>query len=150
MDARSGAYQMVDGEEVLTLVGVARLLPTLLASDSRSPGPDASRGGSPKLTAVLPSLMAATHGRCRDGPGRASQFERLSLSSLIKRALRREGIEGATLRDLLKSTGGELNPPWAEWFMGWPIGATALPPSATAKCHFKPPSPGISSGDHET
>lgn len=29
--------------------------------------------------------------------------------------------------------GGPLNPAWVEWLMGWPIGWTASPPSATAR-----------------
>lgn len=29
--------------------------------------------------------------------------------------------------------GGLVNPPWAEWFMGWPEGWTELKPSGTAK-----------------
>jgi hypothetical protein len=34
--------------------------------------------------------------------------------------------------------GGSLNPPWVEWLMGWPIGWTALEPSATGKSHSAP------------
>lgn len=29
---------------------------------------------------------------------------------------------------------GQLNPPWVEWLMGWPIGWTELKPLATGKC----------------
>jgi hypothetical protein len=35
-------------------------------------------------------------------------------------------------------TGGKLNPQFSEWLMGWPIGWTALKPSATAKSRNKP------------
>ena len=31
---------------------------------------------------------------------------------------------------------GQLNPPWVEWLMGWPIGWTDLKPLETDKCHF--------------
>ena len=31
---------------------------------------------------------------------------------------------------------GQLNPPWVEWLMGWPIGWTDLNPLETDKCHF--------------
>jgi hypothetical protein len=34
---------------------------------------------------------------------------------------------------LSTSVGGQLNPEWVEWLMGWPIGHTALEPLATAK-----------------
>lgn len=125
-DAQERAYQMVDGREVLSLVGVVRLLPTLLASDNRSPGPNATRQGGPKLTAILPTLLGSDWRQgstaMKDSPGRP-------------------------LRDRLKSTGGQLNPRWTEWFMGWPIGATRLQRSATAKCPFKPRSPGACSAD---
>jgi DNA (cytosine-5)-methyltransferase 1 len=31
---------------------------------------------------------------------------------------------------------GQLNPPWVEWLMGWPIGWTDLKPLETDKSHF--------------
>ena len=34
---------------------------------------------------------------------------------------------------LPNAVGGQLNPPWVEWLMGWPIGWTALEPLETAK-----------------
>ena len=41
-------------------------------------------------------------------------------------------------------TGGQLNPDWTEWLMGFPIGHTALKPSATPKSRCKPRSRGNS------
>jgi len=32
--------------------------------------------------------------------------------------------------------GGQLNPTWVEWLMGWPLGWTDLRPLATDKSHF--------------
>jgi hypothetical protein len=40
---------------------------------------------------------------------------------------------------VMATDGGQLNPMWVEWLMGWPIGATELKRSATGKCHSKPP-----------
>lgn len=34
---------------------------------------------------------------------------------------------------VMASDGGQLNPEWVEWLMGWPIGHTALKPLETAK-----------------
>lgn len=36
---------------------------------------------------------------------------------------------------VMASDGGQLNPEWVEWLMGWPIGHTALEPLETAKYH---------------
>lgn len=36
---------------------------------------------------------------------------------------------------VMASDGGQLNPEWVEWLMGWPIGWTELKPLATAKFH---------------
>jgi hypothetical protein len=34
---------------------------------------------------------------------------------------------------VMASDGGQLNPEWVEWLMGWPIGLTALKPLETDK-----------------
>jgi hypothetical protein len=41
-------------------------------------------------------------------------------------------------------SGGQLNPPWVEWLMGWPIGWTDLKPLETDKSQRWPHSHGIS------
>ncbi|WP_242482361.1 hypothetical protein [Thiocystis violacea] len=121
MDGRSGSYQQSQGELFLSLVGVVRLLPTLTASD---------------------------YGSCQGGSaGRAGQRNRPSLATLIKRNALTLANSADPLRDQLRSTGGALNPEWTEWFMGWPIGATALPPSAMARSPSRPPSLGTYSED---
>lgn len=43
--------------------------------------------------------------------------------------------------------GGQLNPTWCEWFMGFPIGHTALPDSETRKFPFARRSRGRCSAD---
>lgn len=35
---------------------------------------------------------------------------------------------------VMASDGGQLNPQWVEWLMGWPIGHTGLEPLETGKC----------------
>ena len=35
-------------------------------------------------------------------------------------------------------SGGQLNPTWVEWLMGWPLGWTDLEHSATDRCHSAP------------
>jgi DNA (cytosine-5)-methyltransferase 1 len=39
-------------------------------------------------------------------------------------------------------TSGQLNPPWVEWLMGWPIGWTDLKPLEMDKSHFVQQQPG--------
>ena len=36
---------------------------------------------------------------------------------------------------VMASDGGQLNPEWVEWLMGWPIGWTGLEPLAMDKYH---------------
>ena len=43
---------------------------------------------------------------------------------------------------VMASDGGQLNPDWTEWLMGFPIGHTALKPSATPKSRSRPRSRG--------
>jgi hypothetical protein len=38
--------------------------------------------------------------------------------------------------------GGQLNPAWAEWLMGWPVQWTELKPLETDKCRFVRQQPG--------
>jgi len=45
-------------------------------------------------------------------------------------------------RNLNDQIGGQLNPTWVEWLMGWPLGWTDLKPLATDKCHSVPQQPG--------
>ena len=38
-------------------------------------------------------------------------------------------------RNLNDQIGGQLNPTWVEWLMGWPLGWTGCEPLETGKCH---------------
>lgn len=58
--------------------------------------------------------------------------------------IKHDNIPGALLRDG-EAPGGQLNPTWVEWLMGWPLGWTDLKPSATDRCRNAPPPPGASS-----
>ena len=46
---------------------------------------------------------------------------------------------GGTLPDQVRCDGGQLNPNWVEWLMGWPVGWTDLKPLETDKFHSAPP-----------
>ena len=43
--------------------------------------------------------------------------------------------EGHGMSNLNDSVGGQLNPVWVEWLMGWPQGWSGLEPLETAKFH---------------
>ena len=43
---------------------------------------------------------------------------------------------------VMATDGGQLNPTWVEWLMGWPLGWTDLKPLATVKCRNAPPQHG--------
>ena len=53
-------------------------------------------------------------------------------STLPPSQISRDNIPGALIRDG-QPPGGQLNPPWVEWLMGWPIGWTDLKPLETDK-----------------
>jgi hypothetical protein len=50
----------------------------------------------------------------------------------------------AKTRNLNDQLGGQLNPTWVEWLMGWPLGWTDLKPLATDKFQQWQHSHGIS------
>ena len=47
---------------------------------------------------------------------------------------KRDGMAGYLMRNGERS-GGQLNPDWVEWLMGWPIGWTALEPLTAIRPH---------------
>jgi hypothetical protein len=62
--------------------------------------------------------------------------------------LRQREKRSKPLRDTAKHiTGIRLSPAFCEWWMGWPIGASASRPLGIPGCHSRPPLPGASSED---
>jgi len=146
-DARSRAYQVVDGRRVPTLVGYARLWPTPTVSDV-SKGcnvPDGKRGAAlidairhsekwPTPTASMMTSGDLEQARFSGSDPRrpdyanANQVFPTPLASdatggySSKKPASRKGTAG------LKETipGGPLNPTWVEWLMAWPLGWSAL------------------------
>lgn len=50
------------------------------------------------------------------------------------KALETQGIiSSEERRQMTAGSGGQLNPTWVEWLMGWPLEWTALKPLATGK-----------------
>lgn len=98
-------------KERLTLSGAAKMWPTPQAHDSVKGNPSrVGRYGTKHGGRNLNDWVAkwpTPHANCHTGPGSSG----------------RDGGE-----NLQTAAGGALNPPWVEWLMGWPIGATDLKP----------------------
>ena len=58
-------------------------------------------------------------------------------STLPPSQVEHDNLPGYLLRDGEKS-GGQLNPTWVEWLMGWPLGWTDCAASAMGKSHIAP------------
>lgn len=69
---------------------------------------------------LIPTPRASDPKGCRDPKAAAGAFIRIGAGSL------QETIA-------VIHPGGRLNPPWVEWLMGWPLGATDLKPLETDK-----------------
>lgn len=114
-----GTYQYQPGSKKknYTLTGLAKfnLWPTPLASDARHGGPNArgTKGGF-HLSAMVTKVPTPT---VNDADN----------SSLPPSQQNRDNLPGYLLRSGEK-VGGQLNPNWVEWLMGWPIGWTDLKP----------------------
>ena len=82
---------------------------------------DGKKGTQTSLsTAVLTWPTPRTAGMC----GESGSWDLLNKNTTVKEAR----LMGA-------GNGGQLNPPWVEWLMGWPIGWTDLKPLAMGKSH---------------
>ena len=81
---------------------------------------------------------------CVEGGEQSARVEKTQTGGYILRKLNKTNMTyGAKLSDAVlfeekkknPETGGKLNPMWAEWLMGWPLGWSKLEPLATGKCH---------------
>jgi hypothetical protein len=88
-----------------------RMVPTPRARDHKGPGPSTRRQGGPDLPTVI--MWATPRASGGNGPdyGRAT----------------RPGTSSSP--DLPTQVGGQLNPTWVEWLMGFPPGWTDCGPS---------------------
>jgi len=90
--------------------------------------------GEPKLSAQVKLWPTPrTKGMC----GGSGSWEKLKQATSIEEA-----------RKMGAGHGGQLNPTWVEWLMGWPLGWTDLKPLAMDKCHNVLHSHGESLGGH--
>jgi DNA (cytosine-5)-methyltransferase 1 len=101
------------------------------------PTPNASRGGSwrsdgqismiAKNVETYEEYLMLTKGSCKS---KLNKYWPTPLSTEHKanRQTRENHQNGLTQAVLSTETGGQLNPTWVEWLMGWPLGWTDLKP----------------------
>jgi hypothetical protein len=97
-------------------------LPTPNSRDWKD-GETAGNRKSPGLGVVAHWPTPRTKGMC----GGTGSWDLLKKNTTIEEAR----LMGA-------GNGGQLNPPWVEWLMGWPTGWTDLKPLEMDKCHCAP------------
>lgn len=93
---------------------------------------------SERLTSERPTSEIGS-GSSQKTPGRRwpTPVASMSKGSSPAALIRRSGADRSNDRldhAVMALHGGHLNPEWAEWLMGWPIGWTDLRPLATDRC----------------
>jgi len=130
---RKGASQN-SGDGLATAL---RTLPTLLSTDGDHGGPNARDSkGRYSLSGAIPRLPTLLKSDASRGPTKAERPD--SGGPNLHTALRRlstQSLPQEILQDVV--AGFRLTPEFAEWWMGWPIGWTALKPVETDKSHCK-------------
>jgi hypothetical protein len=102
-DAKNGEYYS-SGRVKLT--GFVRMLPTPVAGDCNGPSGYYGTGG-PKLLTIARQLPTPTARDWKSTSPARSKGNSRPLSEVAH-----------------EPGGGQLNPPWVEWLMGWPIDGT--------------------------
>ena len=129
-------------------LGLAVKFPSPLASDYKRRGPKSSQQGLPEFVRMFPTPTASCGGK---EINRATGKKLITMVSQFPTP-RTKGMCGGTgsfqkMKDLetkgiitpderkqmTAGSGGQLNPTWVEWLMGWPLEWTALKPLATDK-----------------
>ena len=119
-----------------------------------------NESSSPHIT-EFPTPAATSYGSSgNEGGGNTLSAHRPSLETMARKnkwptpTVRQGGYIGGRIRDgkisrdtldvavqhtdNKEKTGGQLNPTWVEWLMGFPLGYTDLKPSATPSSHNAP------------
>lgn len=95
------------------LANAVKLFPTPTVQDYKSRGPNSKQQGLPEMVKMFP--MPTTGAGMCGGSGNYQQLKDLVSQGVISEEERRSMASGS---------GGQLNPDWVEWLMGFPIGWT--------------------------
>ena len=99
--------------------GDRQAYPTPTASDYKGRGPNSQQQGLPEIVKGMRSFPTPkTNGFC-SGSGAAQMVNNLADNGQI---------DEDTRRSMRAGNGGQLNPDWVEWLMGWPCSWTRLNP----------------------
>ena len=119
-----GGYDMKKTEKRKSVLRNAVVWPTPVASEARQGFQDRSRGKKgtqESLSTVVRKITYPTPGTTglSNGSGNCGKANELFEQGVISEEERRSFRAG---------NGGQLNPGWTEWLMGWPVGWTSLEP----------------------
>lgn len=147
----SGSYDNSHGKRSYSLRGMAlhNLWPTPLAGE-RDASPKIKMDGKPNLAMLARAFPTPTVNDAKNSTMSESQRTRSSLVGAILRLLptptmpRPHDSENTVgkfmknqkqkdLTSVVAQAGGQLNPNWVEWLMGWPIGWTDIKPLAMGR-----------------
>lgn len=106
----------------VTLADAVRMWPTPKAQNARGNGERHGSGGPNLDVAVMMYPTPTTGSGLCGGTGNFQQLKKLKDSGQITEEERRNMSQG---------NGGQLNPTWVEWLMGFPLGWTDLNVSET-------------------
>lgn len=125
-DSRRGDCQSERNRRSPSLVSAARLWPTPTSTECS--------GGS---QSVQKRKAGGHHIRLRDAvhtwPTPVASMAKGSSPAALTRKSGADRSNDRLDHAVMASDGGQLNPEWVEWLMGWPIGWTALKPLAMDK-----------------
>jgi len=128
-DGSKGGPNQRGSKGDLMLSSAVHQFPTPCARDYRSPNlkPFSERGGGRKGEQLVNFIAHFPTPRAGSKSGGGAGLD--GGSGARKTMVERFGAEEAKAL----GSGGQLNPPWVEWLMGWPIGWTDLKPLETAR-----------------
>jgi len=126
-DGKNGGPNSRGSKGDLRLSAAVHQFPTPCARDYRSPNlkPFSERGGGRKGEQLVNFIAHFPTPRAGSKSGGGAGLD--GGSGARKAMVDRFGEEEAKAL----GSGGQLNPPWVEWLMGWPIGWTGLKPLET-------------------
>lgn len=128
-------HNQKNGGVILSLLGQARQWPTPRATDGSHGGRVTlrkSREGGNLIEAVCARTTWPTP-MARDGDPKRGMPSPATARKRIQEQGKRNLDDAVAAKQPGQAAGGQLNPTWVEWLMGWPLGWTDCAPLETAR-----------------